>query len=113
LLLGYCTPAGKLIYAGRAGTGILDAELERLWQRLHPLAVTRMPLSVPPPMEPEIRSRCMTEQLPVVIPKPMTTSSSRFTPAVPALVATAGERAGTRFLEFAVIICASEGRGST
>jgi hypothetical protein len=33
-------------------------------------------------------------------------------PVVPALAA-AGERAGTRFLEFAVIICASEGRGST
>jgi hypothetical protein len=33
-------------------------------------------------------------------------------PVVPALAA-AGERAGTRFLEFAVIICASERRGST
>ena len=32
---------------------------------------------------------------------------------VPALVAAAGERASIRFLEFAVIICASEGRGST
>ena len=32
---------------------------------------------------------------------------------VPALAAAAGERAGTRFLEFAVIICVSEGRGST
>jgi hypothetical protein len=31
-------PEGKLVYAGRAGTGIRDAELERLWQRLHPLA---------------------------------------------------------------------------
>ena len=36
LLLGYYTPDdGKLIYAGRAGTGMPDAELERLWQRLH------------------------------------------------------------------------------
>jgi DNA ligase D-like protein (predicted ligase) len=49
LLLGYYTPEGKLIYAGRAGTGIPVAELERLWQRLDPLAVTRMPLSTPPP----------------------------------------------------------------
>ena len=32
-----------------AGTGIPDAELERLWQRLDPLAVTSMPLSAPPP----------------------------------------------------------------
>jgi hypothetical protein len=33
-------------------------------------------------------------------------------PVVPALAA-ASERAGTHFLEFAVIICASERRGST
>ena len=37
LLLGYYPPEGKLIYAGRAGTGMSDAELERLWQRLQPL----------------------------------------------------------------------------
>jgi DNA ligase D-like protein (predicted ligase) len=49
LLLGYFTPTGKLVYAGRAGTGMPAAELERLWQRLHPLVVTRMPLSAPPP----------------------------------------------------------------
>jgi len=49
LLLGYYTPEGKLVYAGRVGTGMPVAELERLWQRLHPLAVTRMPLSTPPP----------------------------------------------------------------
>jgi ATP-dependent DNA ligase len=49
LLLGYYTPEGKLIYAGRAGTGMPDAELERVWQRLRPLAVDKMPLSVPPP----------------------------------------------------------------
>jgi hypothetical protein len=33
--------------------------------------------------------------------------------ALPALAAVGGERVGTRFLEFAVIICASEGRGTT
>jgi bifunctional non-homologous end joining protein LigD len=49
LLLGYYTPEGKLIYAGRAGTGLPGAELERLWQRLQPLVVDQMPLSVPPP----------------------------------------------------------------
>src|SRR5260221_5114816 len=49
LLLGYYTPDGKLIYAGRAGTGMPDAELERLWQRLRPLSVDKMPLSEPPP----------------------------------------------------------------
>ena len=49
LLLGYYTPDGKLIYAGRAGTGMPVAELERLWHRLKPLAIDKMPLSVPPP----------------------------------------------------------------
>jgi bifunctional non-homologous end joining protein LigD len=49
LLLGYYTPDGKLIYAGRVGTGMPVAELERLWQRLEPLAIDKMPLSVPPP----------------------------------------------------------------
>jgi len=49
LLLGYYTPDGKLIYAGRAGTGMPIAELERLWRRLRPLAVNKMPLAVPPP----------------------------------------------------------------
>jgi bifunctional non-homologous end joining protein LigD len=49
LLLGYYTPEGKLIYAGRAGTGMPEAELERLWQRLQPLVVDKMPLAEPPP----------------------------------------------------------------
>jgi bifunctional non-homologous end joining protein LigD len=49
LLLGYYTPEGKLIYAGRAGTGMPVAELERLWQRLQPLMVNKMPLAEPPP----------------------------------------------------------------
>jgi bifunctional non-homologous end joining protein LigD len=44
LLLGYYTPDGKLIYAGRVGTGMSVAELERLWRRLHPLAVDKIPL---------------------------------------------------------------------
>jgi ATP-dependent DNA ligase len=30
LLLGFYTPAGDLIYAGRVGTGMSDRELERL-----------------------------------------------------------------------------------
>ncbi len=49
LLLGYYTPGGDLIYAGRVGTGMSVAELERVWHRLRPLAVDRMPLSEPPP----------------------------------------------------------------
>jgi bifunctional non-homologous end joining protein LigD len=49
LLLGYYTSDGRLIYAGRAGTGLPGAELERLWQRLQPLAIDKMSLSEPPP----------------------------------------------------------------
>ena len=49
LLLGYYTPDGRLIYAGRAGTGMPDSELERLWWKLQPLAVDKMPLAEAPP----------------------------------------------------------------
>ena len=49
LLLAYYDPDGRLVYAGRAGTGINTAELERLWHRLQPLATDKMPLEVPPP----------------------------------------------------------------
>jgi bifunctional non-homologous end joining protein LigD len=45
LLLGYYTPDGRLTYAGRAGTGMPVKELERLWQRLQPLSVGKMPLT--------------------------------------------------------------------
>jgi DNA ligase D-like protein (predicted ligase) len=48
LLLAYYDRDGRLIYAGRAGTGIGHAELERLWRRLQPLAAPKMPLDVPP-----------------------------------------------------------------
>jgi bifunctional non-homologous end joining protein LigD len=49
LLLAYYDPDGRLVYAGRAGTGIKQAELEPLWPRLQPLAISEMPLEVPPP----------------------------------------------------------------
>jgi bifunctional non-homologous end joining protein LigD len=49
LLLGYYDPDGRLIYAGRVGTGIDQAELARLWRRLQPLAIDKMPLDLPPP----------------------------------------------------------------
>jgi ATP-dependent DNA ligase len=38
MLLAYYDPDGRLVYAGRAETGIKQAELERLWRRLQPLA---------------------------------------------------------------------------
>ena len=49
LLLAYHDPGGRLVYAGRVGTGIDNAELERLWRRLQPLASPAMPLDVAPP----------------------------------------------------------------
>jgi DNA ligase D-like protein (predicted ligase) len=51
LLLAYYDRDGKLVYAGRAGTGIDHAELERLWRRLQPLTTPEMPLDVPPPRD--------------------------------------------------------------
>jgi DNA ligase D-like protein (predicted ligase) len=49
LLLGYYDPDERLIYTGRVGTGIDNAELGRLWRRLQPLATNTTPLDVPPP----------------------------------------------------------------
>jgi bifunctional non-homologous end joining protein LigD len=49
LLLAYYDPDGRLVYAGRVGTGISPAELGRLWRRLQPLATAGMPLQVAPP----------------------------------------------------------------
>jgi ATP-dependent DNA ligase len=46
LLLGYYNPQGRLIYAGRVGTGIDTAELKRLWRRLQPLATQSIPVAV-------------------------------------------------------------------
>jgi ATP-dependent DNA ligase len=41
LLLAYYDPGGRLVYTGRAGTGINTAELERLWHRLQRSRPTR------------------------------------------------------------------------
>ncbi len=49
LLLGYYTDDGKLIYAGRVGTGMADKVLADLRRRLEPLARASSPLSAPPP----------------------------------------------------------------
>ena len=48
LLLGYFTDDGKLIYAGRVGTGMPVKVLADLRRRLDPLARKTSPLSVPP-----------------------------------------------------------------
>jgi DNA ligase D-like protein (predicted ligase) len=49
LLLAYYDPDGRLVYAGRVGSGINQVVLERLWRILQPLATDNMPLQVPPP----------------------------------------------------------------
>jgi ATP dependent DNA ligase C terminal region len=46
LLLGYYTPDGRLLYAGRVGTGMSEKKLRMLHQRLTPLAIDKMPLVV-------------------------------------------------------------------
>src|SRR5262245_17982195 len=51
LLLGYYTEDGRLLYAGRAGTGFTEMELKRLAGVLGPLEVQQMPLDGPPPRE--------------------------------------------------------------
>jgi bifunctional non-homologous end joining protein LigD len=50
LLLGYYD-GGRLVYAGRAGTGLTEREIGDLRQRLEPLAIAKMPLAVPPPRD--------------------------------------------------------------
>ena len=49
LLLGYYDDAGRLIYAGRVGTGMSAAELRRLHDKLQPLRTANMPLDTRPP----------------------------------------------------------------
>ena len=49
LLLGYHDEAGRLRYAGRAGSGMSMAELERVYRKLKPLIVKAMPLAEKPP----------------------------------------------------------------
>jgi bifunctional non-homologous end joining protein LigD len=49
LLLGYYTDDGKLIYAGRVGTGMPQKVLRDLHRRLDPLRRAKSPLSAPPP----------------------------------------------------------------
>jgi len=49
LLLGYYTDHGRLVYAGRVGSGMPDKVLADLRRGLDPLARASSPLSAPPP----------------------------------------------------------------
>jgi ATP-dependent DNA ligase len=69
LLLAYCDPGGRLVYAGRVGASIKQAELERLWRRLQPLAVSGMPLKAPPPRSTRFGSRLVLSRVHCVRPE--------------------------------------------
>ena len=50
LVAGYYAD-GKLIYAGRIGTGYTHAVARDLWKRLHPLEIDKPPFDEIPPAE--------------------------------------------------------------
>src|SRR5581483_4262434 len=50
LVLGY-PKSGKLVYAGRVGSGFSTSAAEALWQKLESLRVATAPLEAPPPPE--------------------------------------------------------------
>ena len=66
---GYFTVDGDLVYAGRVGSGMPVAELERVWRRLRPLAVDKMPLSVPPPRNSRFGSPLVLSRIHWVLPE--------------------------------------------
>jgi ATP-dependent DNA ligase len=63
LLLGYFTDDGKLIYAGRVGTGMPVKVLADLRRRLDPLTRTTSPISVRPPRSTRFGSRAVPRAL--------------------------------------------------
>jgi DNA ligase D-like protein (predicted ligase) len=69
LLLAYYDPDGRLVYAGRVGTGIDYAELGRLWRRLQPLATSEMPLDQAPPRSNRFGSPLVLSRVHWVRPK--------------------------------------------
>jgi bifunctional non-homologous end joining protein LigD len=69
LLLGYYTDDGRLIYAGRVGTGMPDKVLADLRRRLEPLARTGSPLSAPPPRKTRFGSPLILSQVHWVEPQ--------------------------------------------
>jgi ATP-dependent DNA ligase len=69
LLLGYYADDGKLIYAGRVGTGMPDKVLADLRRRLDPLARKAPPLNVLPPRKTRFGSPLFLSQVHWVEPK--------------------------------------------
>ena len=69
LLFGYYSDDGKLIYAGRVGTGMPVKVLADLRRRLDPLARKSSPLSVPPPRSTRFGSPLVLSRVHWVEPK--------------------------------------------
>src|ERR1700735_3408030 len=69
LLLGYYTGDGRLIYAGRVGTGMSVKALADLRRRLDPLARKTSPLSAPPPRSTRYGSPLVLSRVHWVEPK--------------------------------------------
>ena len=69
LLLGYYTDDGKLIYAGRVGTGMPNRVLGDIRRRLDPLARKTSPLSIPPPRSTRFGSPLVLSRVHWVEPK--------------------------------------------
>ena len=69
LLLGYYADDGKLIYAGRVGTGMPGKVLVDLRQHLEPLARSKSPLSAPPPRTTRFGSPSRLSQVHSVEPR--------------------------------------------
>ena len=67
--LGYYTDDGKLIYAGRVGTGMPIKVLADLRRRLDPLARRTSPLSTPPPRSTRFGSPLVLSRVHWVEPK--------------------------------------------
>jgi ATP-dependent DNA ligase len=69
LLLGFYSDDGKLIYAGRVGTGMPVKVLADLRCRLEPLARKTTPLNVPPPRSTRFGSPLVLSRVHWVEPK--------------------------------------------
>ena len=69
LLFGYYSDDGKLIYAGRVGSGMPVKVLADLRRRLDPLARKSSPLSVPPPRSTRFGSPLVLSRVHWVEPK--------------------------------------------
>jgi|SRR5271156_1472109 len=69
LLLGYYDPGGRLIHAGRVGSGMRADQLENLLRRLPPLWTDRMMLDVAPPRATRLGSPLVLSRVHCVRPE--------------------------------------------